>query len=115
MSNLRDQILEANDSVREAVEVPEWGLTVWVTNISAADRVKWESSIPSTNGKANLVGLKERFLVSCLVDEEGNRIFNDSDADALGAKSSIAVDRLWQVADRLNAVSDKQIESAEEN
>jgi hypothetical protein len=36
--NLKQTILEASDLKREAVEVPEWGVTVYVSMMSAGER-----------------------------------------------------------------------------
>lgn len=108
--SLRDSILEHDDTVTCEVEVPEWGVTVVVSSISAREREEWETMLAelyeSTNGdgQPNIVGLRCKFLVKCLVDENGDRIFSDDQSDQLSAKNSKAIDRLWEVAERINTV-----------
>ena len=48
--------------------------------------------------------------VCVLVDEKGTRLFNDNDAYALGRKSSKYIDMVFEVAQKLNGISDDDIE-----
>ena len=72
----------------------------------------FESSVIQGN-KQNMKNLRSRLVVLCAVDESGKRIFNDSDADALGKKSAAAVDRLFTAASKHNGFSSKDIEELE--
>jgi hypothetical protein len=118
MALSRDQILTADDCKREAVEVPEWGGTVYVATMTGTARDAWEQSlVVRRNGKSetNLENMRARLAVACIVDESGARLFKDEDAAALGAKSSRALERLAKVAQRLNGIGDAELEIAEGN
>jgi hypothetical protein len=113
---LRETILHANDRQREAVDVsefwPEVG-TVYVSVMTGSDRDSWEWSYDDARkAKSDLVSL---YLVRCITDETGARIFNDDDVSALGAKNWKALDRLWDAARRLNKMSQAEQEAIEKN
>ena len=91
----KDAILVADDLPREAVEIKEWGGTVYVRSMSAAERDEWEASWLADDGKPKtarerLKNLRARLAVLVLVDDSGNRLFADEDADALGKKAAPA-------------------------
>ena len=50
---------------------------------------------------------RAKLVCRCAVNETGERLFKDSDAEALGRKAAPALDRLWPVAQRLNAMTQK--------
>lgn len=120
--SLRDQILAAQDSNKEAVSVPEWGLEngLFIKTLSAKDRDGWETSLVSIdpNGKArrvNMANMRARLVVRCLVDADGKRVFGDDDAEALGEKSAAVVARLFDTAQRVNALSKEEVKALEKN
>lgn len=105
---LKEDIIASDDKPTEWVATPEWPTAkgVYVKTVSAAEREAWESSIQTDEeGKPVMIGARCRFLVKCLVDEAGDRIFQDDESELLGEKSSRVIDRLWEVADRMNTVS----------
>lgn len=104
-----DLILSADDLPKELVEVPEWGGEVYVRCLTAAERDDWEASVVSVekNGKAktDMKNLRAKLVARTVCDEEGKRIFSDSQVDALGKKSAAALDRLYAVAARLSKIT----------
>ena len=104
----REDILNADDLKVENVEVPEWGLTAWIRTLTGAERDRFEASmlVDAKAGKLNLRNLRARLVVESLVDKDGNKIFKVSDAEALGAKSAAALQRLFNVAQRLSGFSE---------
>ena len=92
----KQQILEAADLPRETVEVPEWGGSVIVQGLSAAE------SRELFNDAGNKDSFAVRLLVASLVDEDGTRLFSYEDISALAAKSSQVLARVVKVANRIN-------------
>jgi hypothetical protein len=45
----------------------------------------------------------------CLVDENGEQLFQHEDTFPLGAKSAAALDRIFQVAQRLNGLREEDV------
>lgn len=115
----KDQILNADDLPREPVNVPEWGTgaVVYVRTMSGAERDAFEQSVldAKRNGTTNLVNIRARLAVKVLCDEQGKRLFDDQDAEALGRKSSMVLDRVFAVAQKLNGIGPKDVEALEGN
>ena len=105
----RDAILECDDLPREAILVPEWGGEVWVRTLTGTERDAFEQSVIVGTDK-NLANIRARFAVLTVCDDEGRRLFDDSDAAALGAKSAAALDRVFAVAQRLNGFSSDDVD-----
>lgn len=90
------EILAAQDRKRELVEVPEWGGSVYVQEISAADAERISEA-------QSIVG----FCSLCIVDENGERLFSEEDAEALGKKGTAAMRRVMDAVTRINGVSEE--------
>jgi hypothetical protein len=63
----------------------------------------------------NLKNIRAKLVALTVVDEEGNRIFSDSDASALGKKSAAALDRVFEVAQRLSGLRPEDVEELSKN
>ena len=114
---LKETILGAKDRPSEQVEVPEWGVTVTVQAISGSDRDQFDAwRINEFNSKAanRFRGLRARLCALSIV-EDGRRVFSDSEIDALGNKSSEAIDRIYTVARRISGLSDADVEESIKN
>lgn len=113
---LRDLILEASDLPREAVPTPEWKGTdgkVFARCLAGEERDAWEvflsnaSNPPGTDGKAHGMKPGTRHVRATLVaqgvcDEDGNRLFSDTDIPPLSRKNADVLDRLY---DRIRELS----------
>lgn len=118
MSLTKEQILGADDLKVEIVNVPEWGGEVHVRSMTAADRDEYEQSMVASRGpdeNANMRNIRARLVVVCAVDEAGKRLFADADIDALGAKGAKAVQRVFKVASRLNALTGADVDDLAKN
>ena len=114
----RDSILEADDSVMELVDVPEWGGSVYVRGIGARERDKYENECLEGRGKNREFAIKNvraRLCVLAVCNEAGERLFKDTDANRLGQKSAAAVDRVFDVAQRLGGFTDADVEELAKN
>jgi hypothetical protein len=114
----KQEIMVADDMRTEDVDVPEWGGTVRVRTLSGRERDAFEASLVSGEGKkrkADLVNVRAKLVGSCLVDENGKRVFTDAEISFLGAKSAAALDRVFTVCQRLNGLSAADVEDLEKN
>ena len=50
-----------------------------------------------------------------MIDESGQRLFTDEEADLLGAKSGAALDRVFAIAQKLNGLSGADVEEFSKN
>jgi hypothetical protein len=111
-----EQILKANDLGKlEAVNVPEWGGQVFVKIMDGASRDRWELLTSKALSSPNTANVRASLVVACACDETGKRIFTDNQTASIGLKSSIALDRIYEVAKRINKLEDGDIEELEGN
>jgi len=106
----RESILQSDDLPRELVEVPEWGGDVYVRTLTGTERDAFEQSMVHKKNKTNLANVRARFAVLTVCDDSGQRLFTDEDAKELGTKSAAALDRVFEVAQRLNGFSKEDAE-----
>ena len=115
MSMTRDEILKAADLPTKAAEVPEWGATVCLGTMTGLQRDAWQEANTLPGGKPDIHNYQAKLLVQVIVDDAGERVFADDDAEALGAKNSNVLDRLYDIAARMNGLTDKDVEDAAKN
>ena len=110
----KEAILGAKDTHQEVVHVPEWGGSVCIRAMTGAERDDFRAAIEGA--ETSLVGKFEAPLLALtLVDEEGKRLFSIDDVEALRAKSATVLDRLAQIALRVNGMSAEAQEEAAKN
>ena len=101
-------ILAAKDTkVSDPIPVPEWGGDVCCKTLSGTERDAFEESYSENKMKA----FRCRFLVLTLCDDRGERLFDDSEVDALGKKSSVVINRLFEAAWKHNAFTTEAVEA----
>jgi len=110
----RDAILSADDLKKETVSVPEWGGDVIIATMSGQARDSWEQSL-IRNKETNMDNIRARLVAMSAVDEKGNRLFSDSDIESLGKKSASALDRCVRVAQKLNKLTESELEELSKN
>jgi len=115
MSMTRDEILGAADLPTEDVPVPEWEATVRIGTMTGLQRDAWRDANTLPNGKADIHNYRAKLLVRVIVDAAGERVFADDDAEALGAKNANVLDSLYNIAARMNGLTDKDVEDAAKN
>jgi hypothetical protein len=105
MTSIKDKILAANDNRLEPVEVPEWGVTVFVPLVTLEDMEGFQKS-----DGPNAVARMAAFVIR---DADGSRPFTDDDAPALAKKSVAAVNRIVSAFNKLNGFGDDPAKNSE--
>lgn len=110
----RDAILSSRAKLRtQEVDVPEWGGSVVVREMSGAERDAFEESMVVQRGKSrevNLKNLRARLVAFTVCGEDGKRLFSERDIEELGELSAAALNRVWDVARKLSGMSDDDVE-----
>ena len=118
-----DDIVASQDKEYEDVEVPEWGGTVRIATMSGEDRDRWELSMMQADDSSER-GFKLNFdaysrvrlVAMCLVDDNFNRIFvTKEQIEKLSQKSGKVMDLLYDVAQRVNGITESDIDDLEKN
>lgn len=119
---LRDDILAAVKLPVTAVQLPAgsegWPESVRIKTMTGLERDAWEESTMVRRGgevSTRMDNFRANLLVKVIVDENGNRVFNDIDAPALGRTSSVVLDLLFAEACRLNGIGRKDVEELAKN
>lgn len=116
----RDEILALDDRATEVVEVPEWGGAVTLRAMTGSERDQYEASMvrygKDDKGQIEVksvetANIRARLVSLAAVDEQGERMFKEADLLALGDKSAAALNRLFDVARRLSALTDQDVEA----
>jgi hypothetical protein len=112
----REAILSAQDVKDETIDVPEWGGKVRVRAMTADARDAMEqAAFMAARDKQPLAGVRARIVARCVIDEQGKLLFSDADIEALGNKSAAALDRIYDVVLRMNAMRQSDVEDLEKN
>ncbi len=112
----KNDILNADDLPKELVEVPEWGGEVYVRTMSGTERDTFEATIMGEDySERNYRNVRATLCSLTMVDEEGNRLFTDNEVGALGKKSAAALQRVFNVAQRLNGLSNEDVDDLAKN
>lgn len=94
----RDDILNAQDFRTDVVDVTEeWGGTVLVRELSAAEAEEIGFSMADKQGNIDLSkakGLAIRTVALGVIDAEHRPVFTKKDVEALGKRSRIAINRI---------------------
>lgn len=98
----KDAILSVNDLPMERINVPEWGGEVMIRTMTGTDRDAFETHLIGQSGR--MENVRARLVALTLCDQDGQRLFNDSEVSALGKKSAKALDRVFAVAQRINGI-----------
>lgn len=111
----KEQILQVQDLEYRDEEVPEWGGSVRLWQLTVADRDAFEESISKLkpSGQAEIIreNFRAKLVARCLGDEEGNRLFSDKEIMQLGKKSAKVVDRLFVICQQINGMSEEDQET----
>lgn len=111
----REDVLLAEDNKHKDIEVPEWGGTVRVCTMSGFAKDRFEASLQGKNGGANLSNIRAKLAAATIVSESGELLFSEKDIAKLGQKSCAALDRVFEAAQELNALGDKDVEDLAKN
>jgi hypothetical protein len=114
----RKAIDEAKDLTTEVVSVPEWGGEVLVRRIMGTERDEWEKSRIEGKGRnreVNIANIRASLCALCMVDEQGNRLYDDDSVAALGIKCASALERVFVAAQKMNGLSNDDVEELAKN
>lgn len=115
----KTDILAASDMTTETVDVPEWGGSVIVRSMSGAQRDQYEATLMTRGDdgrlEVNTQNMRAKLVLHTVVDESGALLFTADELDALSAKSASAIERVAEVAQRLNGLNRSAVMDAEKN
>lgn len=116
----KQDILNVKDSVLERVDVPEWKGEVYLRSITASERGQIEAAAAAfRESKGKDASFARTFTVKIvsmsLCDENGARLFDDTEVAKLGQKNAKVIARLAEHAQRLSGFSKDDLDELEKN
>ncbi len=115
---IRETILASDDLPRESINVPEWGMDLHIRTLTGAEREDFENVVQHASagkGGMDLRGLKIKLVLSTLCTEDGELVFDSTDQLLLNGKSASAIDRIFQVSQRLSGLTNEDADEMVEN
>lgn len=111
----KQDIFSVDDVKIVDLEVPEWGGTVRLRSLSAQERDDFESSTVKMRRdgtrEEHMENFRARLVSKCLIDEDGKLMFTKaSEITMLGSKSAAALQRIFNECQKLNGLSDEDVE-----
>ena len=111
--SLRDRILAVDDSQREQLVVPEWGMTIEIRGMSGASRASITQDAADNNGTINFGKMMPEIIVGCVFDPEtGEQVFTADDRALVMEKSGAALDKIVTLAMALSGFGEKAVDDA---
>lgn len=113
----KEAIFALDDRKYEDVDVPEWGGTVRVRNLTGEERDAYEASMVHQVGnkaQANLRNMRAKLIALSAINEDGTRLFDQADLIRLGQRNAAPLDRLFEACQRLSGLGDDDVKELEE-
>jgi len=111
-----EKILKSQDIHEpEKVDVPEWGDHVYVRVMNGIERDRFELMVSKGMDKPSTANIRAALCVMTICDQSGKRLFTDNQAAHLGAKNSVALDRIFDVAQKINKLKQEDMDELEKN
>lgn len=115
-ASIRNAINNVTVGRIEAVEVPEWGVTVYIKEMSGSERDSYQASLIE-QGKSfkdgqrlNMTDVTSKLLVRVLCDADGNRIYTNNEFTVLGRQPASVLNRLAEKAREISAMTEKDVD-----
>lgn len=104
--NLREYLLNEAIKPLDKAETSFYGKPVFVREMSAAERDDFEmAQVEAAKTGDALRNFRAKFVIRVLVDENGERVFKDEDAEVVGKMKPNEIRRVFDVGCKLNALT----------
>lgn len=112
-----EEILAADDTAYEEMEIPEWGGTVRLQALTLGEREQYEQELQRRKAEVGdvdaLENLRAKLIARTIVDDEGNNLFNYNkvaEMNRLGGRSAVVMERIFDWALKANGIGEKEKE-----
>lgn len=112
-----EQLAGIDDREYEDVYVEKWDCSVRLSTMTAHERDAYEAQFitdPKGKTKPDFTDMRARYVAKCAVNEDGELIWKTREqVKALANRNARIVGDLFDVARKLNGMSDKDVEELE--
>lgn len=109
----RADLLGATKPPQEVVSIGALGGDVLVRGMTGRERDAFEMSCFEGRGKKrdfNMKDVRAKLVAYCCIDEAGNRLFSDSDVEAISNVRADVVDKLFATAQKLSGMREEDLD-----
>lgn len=114
-NKLLEKIKKADKAELLPVDVPEWGLTVYIKQLTVGERDSFEAEAYSVRDKGLMNDIRSKFLVRTLCDENGEVLCKPEEFIQLTRLTSKPMEKLFDAAQKHNSLSDSDVEELAKN
>lgn len=118
----KEDLTKEDDLKVQEISVPEWGGKVRMKEMNGDEHDEFETfcgnNVEVVNGVKKVTStrlMKAKVLSITIKDEADKRILSVEDLEAFNKKSGVVLDRLWEVARDMNALSEEKAEEIRKN
>ena len=114
----KDDILNCDDLKLKEVDIPQWSGSIFIKPMSGTGRDAFETQFVAARNKGLAAPKHIRSMLAVLTvcDSKGNLLFNsDKDVAKLGNKSGAALDLIFAEAQKINGLSDDDVDALAKN
>ena len=115
--NIKEKIKGMQDTAKELLKIPEWGVSVEVRSMTGRDRARMFDLFLDDKGQLKKADSYPFIVVASTYDPEtGERLFGEDDMAWIMEKNANALDRIITVSFKLSGLEGKKsVEAAEKN
>lgn len=110
MSTIREKFQQPVKLPRETVYLKHLDCEITVVGFTARERSEWETQLKNAKtGKVTVAKqkrMRERLIIACAVDENGDKLFTEADIDMLGKQPALYIELLVDACARVCGLSD---------
>lgn len=109
----REALLARRALPRKTVKLPVMGEEVLVQGLTGAQRDQFEGESVVQKGKhraTNFANMRARLVVLGVIDDDGQRIFQDADKDAVGQMPAADVDVMFDAIRELSGMTQEDVD-----
>lgn len=112
----RNQILSKVGVLkREELDIPEWGGSVILRELTAIERDQIETMLVSGKAKNNYQGVRARTMALACVNETGDQVFTEKDIPMLGQLSGKTLNDVFKKVSDMSGMTAEAEQELEKN
>ena len=98
----KEDVLGADDIIIQEVQTPEWGGSVFIRTLTAAENFKFSRSNVDPDGNIVEGNIIVKYCALVICSEGGSLLFEEADVEALARKSTVVLIRIYEKGKILN-------------
>jgi len=99
----------------ERLTIEEWGGDVIIRELTGKERDTIEAALLRGRDANNFSNIRSKAVAKALIDENGNRLFDDNDIELINNLSSNVINTIFEAVNRISGMGELGEEDAAKN